>query len=137
MRRTVSVSAEASREPDPALVASLELRKRLRTICGECHTPLWNRKVALLGRTAATARLDQHAYHLFHPSSAGYPNHAAHASNPHYAHNVWLLRRVSSIRDAREFLRQFPPPAHRPRPWDEQRRRPSAAEVDRWLDAGR
>ena len=82
----------------------------------------WNRKVALLGRTAATARLDQHAYHLFHPSSAGYPNHAAHASNPHYAHNVWLLRRVSSIRDAREFLRQFPPPAHRPRPWDEQRR---------------
>lgn len=82
----------------------------------------WNRKVALLGRTAATARPDQHIYHLFHPSSAGYPGCAAGAGNPHYAQNVALLRRIAAIRDSREFLRQFPSPPHRPRPWDAARR---------------
>ena len=79
----------------------------------------WNRKVGLLGRSGATGRPDQPAYHLFHAVSGGYRGHvSAAANNPHYARNLALLGRVCAIREAARFLREFPPPPHRPCPWD-------------------
>ena len=48
----------------------------------------WNVKVRLLGRAAPTRRLDQHLYHLFHQSSAGYPGESPGTLNPHYQDNV-------------------------------------------------
>jgi hypothetical protein len=73
----------------------------------------WNRKVSLLGRSAPTTRPDRHVYHLYHPSSGGYLMAAASATNPHYAENVALLRRVWAVRDRTRFVQEFPatPPA--------------------------
>jgi len=73
----------------------------------------WNRKVALLGRSAPTMCKDQHVHHLYHQASGGYHFGAASGSNPHYAENVALLRRVWSVREATRFVQQFPavPPA--------------------------
>jgi hypothetical protein len=83
----------------------------------------WNRKVALLGRSAPTTHPEQAVHHLFHASSGGYPGReTAAARNPHYARNVALLARVCTIRDAARFLREFPPPTHASCPWDPARR---------------
>jgi predicted O-methyltransferase YrrM len=72
----------------------------------------WNVKVRLLGRWAATSFGNQHAYHVYHASSAGYPGHSPAASNPNYCDNVALLQRVQRTRSAQEFLREFPVSAH-------------------------
>ena len=68
----------------------------------------WNRKVALLGRWAPTARQDQHVHHLYHAASGGYVMAVASAANPHYADNVALLGRVWSAASATQFERDFP-----------------------------
>jgi predicted O-methyltransferase YrrM len=78
----------------------------------------WNVKVRLLGRWAATKLTDQHAFHLFHPSSAGYPGESGAETNPDYSANVALLERVQRTRHVDEFLRQFPAAAPEPCAWD-------------------
>lgn len=74
----------------------------------------WNRKVSLLGRGAATSRMDLHVHHLYHRSSGGYLMAAASSENPHYPENLALLRRVFAVRDRNEFARQFPAAAQAP-----------------------
>ena len=78
----------------------------------------WNVKVRFLGRWASTSSRDQHAYHLYHSSSAGYPGHSPAASNPDYRDNVALLQRVQRARSRQEFLREFPLSALPAYDWD-------------------
>jgi hypothetical protein len=78
----------------------------------------WNVKVRLLGRWSSTSSSDQHAYHLYHSSSAGYPGHSPAASNPDYRDNVALLQRVQRPRTRQEFLREFPVSALPACAWD-------------------
>ena len=69
----------------------------------------WNRKVALLGRSAATRRQDHHVYHLYHLASGGHVLEAACRSNPHHSENLQLLNQVNAAHDRIQLTQQFPP----------------------------
>ncbi|HEY6305683.1 MAG TPA: glycosyltransferase [Candidatus Angelobacter sp.] len=69
----------------------------------------WWYKSNLLGRSAATERQDQRAYHLFHHGSGNYGGDAHRVDNPHYPRNLAVLGEMRSIRDRDLFVKRYPP----------------------------
>ncbi|MDB4916775.1 MAG: hypothetical protein JWM95_4419 [Gemmatimonadetes bacterium] len=96
--------------------------QRYGGMCEEFHgwggeDNAWFLKAAVLGRAAATNRVDEHAFHLYHPLSGGHGPQAAMAANPEYARNLALLQETRRLTSRDAFLRRFPPPSCFPAPW--------------------
>lgn len=74
-------------------------------------------KVDLLGRrtTAVGSGLD--IWHLYHPTSGSIDFKRAVRTNPHYAENYALMKRIAAIADGQTLQRLYPPPPHAPLPW--------------------
>ena len=68
----------------------------------------WHYFSSHFGKVAVTDQPDQNLFHLYHRRSGGYGSDEHFATNPYYAQNVALLRKLMRMRTRSEVLEQFP-----------------------------